>query len=173
MMNGFIFETNWGWAAAVVDHQAVRNFYLPVPSKKQAQTWLQEQNITNQTSPRYEKLKQKLIKQVSDFFNGKSMQFQLPFSPAQTTTFRKKVYKALCQIPAGETTTYAELATLAGSPRAARAVGSAMAANPLPLLIPCHRVIGCNGKTGGFTAPGGPEYKLRLQNFETQCATAK
>ena len=173
MMNGFIFKTNWGWAAAVLDDQAVRNFYLPGPSKKQAQCWLKQQNISEKTSAASQKLKQELIEQVSEFFDGKSTDFSLPFSPSQTTAFRSKVYKALCEIPAGQTTSYGQLARLAGSPRAARAVGSAMAANPLPLLIPCHRVISSDGKTGNFTAPGGSEYKVRLQKFETKNAMIK
>src|SRR5471030_1390258 len=66
----------------------------------------------------------------------------------------------------GEVTTYGDLAGLAGSPLASRAVGQAMAKNPLSLIVPCHRVLGSSGKLGGFSAHGGVETKLRLLEFE-------
>jgi methylated-DNA-[protein]-cysteine S-methyltransferase len=68
----------------------------------------------------------------------------------ETTAFRRAVYHALAAIPAGETVSYGELAALAGHPRAARAVGSAMAANPLALVVPCHRVVRSDGSLGRY-----------------------
>ncbi len=76
--------------------------------------------------------------------------------------FHRKVYKALCKVPAGTTITYAELAKRAGSPGAARAVGQAMAKNPFPIVIPCHRVIASNGKLGGYSGRGGVAAKRAL-----------
>jgi methylated-DNA-[protein]-cysteine S-methyltransferase len=69
-------------------------------------------------------------------------------------------------IPYGHTTTYSHLAATANHSKAARAVGSALSKNPLPLIIPCHRVIKKNGKPGGFTAPGGTKTKQKLLNHE-------
>ncbi|WP_022851095.1 methylated-DNA--[protein]-cysteine S-methyltransferase [Limisalsivibrio acetivorans] len=80
------------------------------------------------------------------------------------TDFRKRVYKALYEVPAGATVSYAELAEKAGSPKAARAVGSAMANNPCPVLIPCHRVLASGGKIGGFG--GGTDLKKRMLRAE-------
>ena len=80
---------------------------------------------------------------------------------ARLPDFHRRVYRALRQVPAGRTVTYAELAALAGSPGAVRAVGQALARNPYPLVVPCHRVVAASG-AGGFTAPGGLETKARL-----------
>ena len=80
--------------------------------------------------------------------------------------FHRKVYKALCKIPAGKTITYAELAKRAGSPGAARAVGTAMAKNPFPIVIPCHRVVAGNGKLGGYSGRGGVATKKALLALE-------
>ncbi len=80
--------------------------------------------------------------------------------------FRTKVYQRVRQVPAGTTVSYSEVAELVGSPGAARAVGMAMRSNPLPLFIPCHRVVAAGSKPGGFTAPGGLETKLRMLKSE-------
>lgn len=80
--------------------------------------------------------------------------------------FFGSVYRALQEVPAGRTVTYSELAALAGSPGASRAVGQAMARNPLPLLVPCHRVLAAGGKPGGFSAAGGVSTKRRLLELE-------
>ena len=87
-------------------------------------------------------------------------------NPCGVSPFRMRVYHALQQVPAGTTVSYGELAALAGSPGAARAVGSAMANNPWPLLVPCHRVLAAGGKLGGFTAHGGVATKRRLLKLE-------
>ncbi len=80
--------------------------------------------------------------------------------------FHAKVYRALRQVPAGSTVSYMQLAALTGSPGATRAVGTAMAKNPWPLLVPCHRVLGEGGRLGGFSAPGGVATKVRLLALE-------
>ncbi len=80
--------------------------------------------------------------------------------------FHRKVYKALCKVPAGKTVTYAELAKRAGSKGAARAVGTAMAKNPWPIIIPCHRVVAGDGKLGGYSGRGGVATKRALLVLE-------
>jgi methylated-DNA-[protein]-cysteine S-methyltransferase len=80
--------------------------------------------------------------------------------------FHRKVYRALCNIPSGKTVTYAGLARLAGSPKAARAVGQAMAKNPWPIVIPCHRVVAGNGRLGGYSGRGGVATKRKLLQLE-------
>ncbi|NLX99383.1 MAG: methylated-DNA--[protein]-cysteine S-methyltransferase [Rhodopirellula sp.] len=87
------------------------------------------------------------------------------------TEFRKRVYRFCRTIPYGETLTYGELATLAGSPGAARAVGRAMAANQVPLIVPCHRVKPSSGGLGGFSSPGGVIMKRRLLDLEAGSPT--
>lgn len=80
--------------------------------------------------------------------------------------FEQRVYEALRQVPPGETITYGALAERAGSPGAAQAVGMAMGRNPIPVIIPCHRVLAGSGKTGGFSAPGGVATKFRILEIE-------
>ncbi|MCK4413152.1 MAG: methylated-DNA--[protein]-cysteine S-methyltransferase [Candidatus Eisenbacteria sp.] len=86
----------------------------------------------------------------------------IPLDLEGISTFTRRVYLALRQVPPGQVVTYARLARRAGSPGGARAVGRAMATNPLPLLVPCHRVLAATGKLGGFTAPGGIALKERI-----------
>jgi methylated-DNA-[protein]-cysteine S-methyltransferase len=80
--------------------------------------------------------------------------------------FHREVYAAARRIPAGTTRSYGEIATRIGAPGAARAVGQALGRNPFPIVVPCHRVVAANGKTGGFTAPGGVTTKLRMLQLE-------
>lgn len=82
------------------------------------------------------------------------------------TAFQKRVARACREVLFGETTTYAALAAAAGSPRAARAVGQCMASNRVPLIVPCHRVLGSDRRLGGFSAPGGIDLKRRLLELE-------
>ena len=80
--------------------------------------------------------------------------------------FHRKVYEAARRITRGEIRSYGDLAGDAGSPHGARAVGQAMAKNPLPIVVPCHRVVAAGGKPGGFTSPGGLDTKARLLAIE-------
>jgi methylated-DNA-[protein]-cysteine S-methyltransferase len=87
-----------------------------------------------------------------------------PLDLKSGTAFQREVWQALQQIQCGKTRSYAEVATMVGRPRATRAVGAACGANPIPLLIPCHRVLAAGGKIGGFS--GGLDWKLRLLRLE-------
>ena len=86
--------------------------------------------------------------------------------------FHRRVYETARAIPPGQTLTYGEIARRLGDPSQARAVGQALGANPFPILVPCHRVLAANGKTGGFSAPGGVSTKLRLLEIEGARADA-
>ena len=89
------------------------------------------------------------VRQLREYFAGKRTGFDLPLAP-QGTEFQRSVWRQLQEIPYGETISYGELARRVGNPKASRAVGSANGANPLPIVIPCHRVIAANGTLGGF-----------------------
>lgn len=82
------------------------------------------------------------------------------------TPFRREVYEAARTIPVGATSSYGELAQRVGRPGAARAIGQAMANNPFPIVVPCHRVLAAGGKVGGFSADGGTTTKLRMLAIE-------
>ena len=100
-------------------------------------------------------------RQLTEYFNGKRQGFDLPCT-ATGTPFQTKVWKALSAIPYGSTRTYAQIARQIGRPRAVRAVGAAIGRNPLSILVPCHRVIGSNGKLTGF-AGGLPRKEILLE----------
>lgn len=102
--------------------------------------------------------------QLGAFFRGERKSFDLRMNP-RGTDFQRKVWDLLREIPAGETITYGELARRVGNPKAHRAVGAANGKNPLPILIPCHRVIGSNGKLTGYA--GGIEAKKKLLEIES------
>lgn len=102
-------------------------------------------------------------KQLKAYLNGELTTFSLPMSP-KGTLFMKSVWKQLQQIPYAQTATYKEIAINLNNPNAARAVGLANHRNPIPIIIPCHRVIGTNGKLVGYA--GGIERKSQLLAIE-------
>ena len=108
-----------------------------------------------------------LVERFGDFAAGSRDDFlDIPVAIDRCAPFSRKVLATCRKIPYGQTRSYAELAAAADSPRAARAVGRAMATNPLPLVIPCHRVLGSGGKLGGYSAAGGLALKRRLLKLE-------
>ena len=105
----------------------------------------------------------KETKEIKDYFSGKLKNFpDIPLP--QGTDFQQKIWKALLDIPYGSTISYQDIAVAAGSPKACRAAGNALNTNPLPILIPCHRVIGKNGSLTGFG--GGLSTKKYLLELE-------
>jgi methylated-DNA-[protein]-cysteine S-methyltransferase len=105
-------------------------------------------------------------RQLQDYLAGKRVEFDLPIDWSVLTPFQQAALRATCAIPAGETRTYNQLAEQIGHPHAARAVGRAEATNPLPLVIPCHRVVGTDGKLHGYGFGHGLETKTWLQKME-------
>jgi len=99
-----------------------------------------------------------LIKQLNDYLSGKRTGFDVDLDLSWMTPFRRRVMEECAKVPRGEVTTYAELARRAGKPTAYRAVGHTMATNPVPIVVPCHRVVGSGGP-GGF----GPGLQMKAQ----------
>jgi methylated-DNA-[protein]-cysteine S-methyltransferase len=108
------------------------------------------------------------IRQLRAYFAGALEVFDLPLAP-QGTPFQLEVWRLLCDIPYGETISYGELARRIGNPKASRAVGLANGANPIAIVIPCHRVIGSNGKLTGYG--GGLPIKEKLLALERRQLT--
>lgn len=102
-------------------------------------------------------------RQLGEYFAGKRQRFELPLAP-DGTAFQREVWVALQAIPYGETRSYRDIAEALGKPKAAMAVGGANGSNPLPILIPCHRVIGADGSLTGYG--GGLEIKRFLLELE-------
>jgi len=103
------------------------------------------------------------FRQLNEYFSGSRREFDIPLE-IEGTPFQKSVWDALKAIPYGETRTYREIAEKIGNPRACRAVGMANNRNPVAIIIPCHRVIGANGKLAGYA--GGLDIKEKLLDLE-------
>jgi methylated-DNA-[protein]-cysteine S-methyltransferase len=109
-----------------------------------------------------------LQRALHNYFAGKPVRFDVHFDLAGLTPFCRKVLRACARIPYGRTMTYGQLARQVGRPDAARAVGRAMACNPVPIIIPCHRVITAQGTLGGFSAEQGVALKRWLLQMEAR-----
>ena len=143
--------TAWGRFIVVEENAAVIQIFLPGDKPE-------EEHSECCTA-----LLDHVEKQLREYFCGKRRTFELPLNPAGTP-FHRKVWQELCKIPYGEAATYGEIAVRIGMPGGARAVGQACHRNPIPILIPCHRVVAANRSPGGYG--GGLELKLRLLDLE-------
>ena len=107
------------------------------------------------------------ISLVQRLLSGEAVDLSvIPVDLDSCPAFERQIYALLRDVPTGATVTYGELAERAGSPGAARAVGMAMGRNPIPIIVPCHRVLASNGRSGGFSAPGGVTTKFRILQIE-------
>lgn len=122
--------------------------------------------MLQETEVRETLLLKEVRQQFEAYFTGSLRQFDLPIAP-QGTPFQLEVWRLLQEIPWGQTITYGELARRVGKPQASRAVGMANGRNPLPIIIPCHRVVGRGGKLTGYT--GGLHVKVKLLQLEGIC----
>lgn len=118
-----------------------------------------EENFHNEIPIKETKFLKECKNQILEYFNGKRKKFTIPIT-LTGTKFQSLVWNALIQIPYGETKTYEQIAQIIGNQKACRAVGLANHNNPLPIVIPCHRVIGKNGKLTGYA--GGINRKEQL-----------
>ncbi|MBI1921112.1 MAG: methylated-DNA--[protein]-cysteine S-methyltransferase [Geobacter sp.] len=103
---------------------------------------------------------------LARYFSGECVTFDLEIDESRFSPFQRLVYGAVRKIPYGEVRTYGEIAAEIGVSHGARGVGAAMAANPFPIVIPCHRVVGSSGAMTGYSAPGGEETKKRFLAME-------
>ncbi len=126
------------------------------------------QELATRVAPRVVALPQRLDpvrRQLDEYFEGRRDRFDVALDWQLSRGFRRTVLEHLCaDVPYGRTVSYLELATIAGNPKASRAVGSAMATNPIPIVVPCHRVLRTGGQLGGYG--GGLETKVKLLALE-------
>jgi methylated-DNA-[protein]-cysteine S-methyltransferase len=106
------------------------------------------------------------LKQLNEYLGGKRIAFDLPIDYSVLTEFQKKVLTTALKIPRGHVLTYGDVARKIGRPRAARAVGQALGSNPMPIVIPCHRVLGSDGSLHGYSGGGGIKTKEWLLKLE-------
>jgi len=155
-------QTAWGWVGIASSPSGLLALTLPEPTQERALKLLLERWGEGQSydDPKLDGLKRKL----QHYFDGQRVLFDEPLDLRAATAFQRRVWSAVRDIPCGETRSYGQIARQVGSPGAARAVGLAMAANPLPIVVPCHRVIGSDGNLRGFG--GGLDLKRRLLEME-------
>ena len=158
-----IFSTAWGYFGLVADEKGLVRTCLPHKSRKTVEKCL----LDGLESPQFNKnLLKPLQKQIIAYFAGKPTRFDTSLVLDSLPPFARKVLTACSKIPPGQTVSYSQLAGMIGRPRASRAVGSALARNPIPLIIPCHRVIHSDGSLGNFSAFGGTSTKKKLLTLE-------
>jgi methylated-DNA-[protein]-cysteine S-methyltransferase len=108
-----------------------------------------------------------LVAAIQAYGRGERIAFtSVPLDLAGEPDFHRQVYDDILQLAWGETTTYGDIARRLGDVQLSRAVGVALGRNPIPLIVPCHRVLGSNGKAGGFSAPGGVSSKMKMLALE-------
>jgi methylated-DNA-[protein]-cysteine S-methyltransferase len=103
-------------------------------------------------------------RQLEQYFAGARTTFELDLDWTLTTPFSRRILQATCTVPFGTTATYAAMATAAGNPKASRAAGRALGSNPIPIVVPCHRIVGTSGRLTGYT--GGMHRKVALLELE-------
>lgn len=160
-----LFKTSLGFGGVVASKQGIMEVFLPFSGDSEdiiAQRILHlYPNAVEENS-----LTRRAALLLGKYFAGERVGFDLPLDLTGITTFQAAVYDAVSRIPYGCVMSYGEVAVNIGRPRSARGVGSAMAANPLPVIIPCHRVVGASGKLTGYSAPGGIMSKQWLLSME-------
>lgn len=152
MKNIFCYNTKIGRIAIEENGTGITQIYL-VNKDMEEKIIKKEETV----------LLKEAIKQLNEYFDGKRISFDLPLV-LEGSEFQNKVWNALKEIPFGETRSYGEIAKKIGNEKAARAVGMANNKNPIMIMIPCHRVIGSNGKLVGYSE--GIDIKEKLLNLE-------
>ena len=159
------FRTEQGWGGVVASERGLVEVLLPFGCSSRAE---REFRIRERLAGSYVEstLSSRAAALLVRYFQGEPVSFDFPLDIPQGSAFRESVYRVVAAIPWGMVKTYAEVAAAAGSLRAFRAVGGAMARNPVPVVIPCHRVVGSSGAMTGFSAPGGIVSKEWLLSLE-------
>lgn len=158
-----VLDTPWGPMALVARGRCLVGAMLPERSRRRV---LQSISQRWPDAEQDDQLLPRLVGQIAAYAAGRSATLTARCDLSAMTPFQRAVLEACRKIPAGETRAYGELARQIGRPGAARAVGQTMARNPIPLMIPCHRVVGVGGRLGGFSASAGTDLKRRLLDHE-------
>jgi methylated-DNA-[protein]-cysteine S-methyltransferase len=168
------FETKNGFVALAWSQHGVSRLRLPAGTEASAEAAILKRLPGARRASPSPSIAQ-LISDIKRYFEGEKVDFShVPVDLGSQDPFFSKVYAEVRKLGWGETTTYGTVAkTLGGDPQAARDVGQAMATNPVPLIVPCHRVLAAGGKIGGFSAPGGSMSKARMLEIERVTAPAQ
>ena len=156
-----IIETRIGWIGLAWNSRGLVALNLPRSTRGRARRDLQREypdGIVHEHAPA------EMIRELEEYAAGRRRAFDLPLDWSSIKPFQRAVLQAASTIPFGETRSYGWIAQKIGNPKAARAVGQALGANPIPIVLPCHRVINSNGRLGGYG--GGLPMKVMLLKLE-------
>ncbi len=158
-----IFLTPWGWMGISQSSKGIDGIALPQTSKQRAAAVLREQThdlLVMESSPQLDMAQAQLL----DYLAGKRQIFDVPLDLSRGTAFQRQVWRALLRVPYGKLRSYQWVALRVGGRQYARAVGNAVGANPLPIIVPCHRIVAHDATLGGFS--GGLPTKRKLLTLE-------
>jgi len=160
-----IFRTRFGYVGIVGGRRDLRRVFLPAASAR-----LLRADILREfpTAGENRRLLPRLCADLQRYFAGQPVRFRVALDWTHAPGFAHAVWQACRKIPYGQTASYQQLAERVGRPRAARAVGAAMGRNPWPIVVPCHRVVASGGGLGGYSGPGGVDFKRRLLELEAR-----
>jgi O-6-methylguanine DNA methyltransferase len=167
-----VFHVSLGWCAAARGGKGVCAFVLPVQSAQIAEEEILA--VTGEllqpgvSAPRRApSALRRLAEAAAKYFDGEAVGFdEFPSDLTSGTSFQQRIWSVIRKIPSGQVRTYRWIGMEIGRPEAARAIGQAVGANPVPLLIPCHRVVGSDGSLVGFSAAGGIGLKTKMLELE-------
>lgn len=161
-----VFKTAIGWCGLVMAQRKVRRLFIGHTGPHRLTQHIGAAFGADIALDRSGRM-QAIIQKLKRYCSGEKVSLSdVPLDWSSFTPFQQKVLRAAAQIPYGSADTYGGLARKIGSPRSARAVGNALAGNPFPLFIPCHRIIKSDGSVGGFSAISGTKLKKRLLHAE-------
>ncbi|MSR24463.1 MAG: methylated-DNA--[protein]-cysteine S-methyltransferase [Nitrospiraceae bacterium] len=160
-----VFRTPWGWIGIAASAQGVCAIVLPKPSRLEAERALRVQGVSsNGHLAPPDRLLRDAQTQVAAYLAGKRHTLDFPIDLSAGTSFQRRVWQTALRIPYGRARSYQWIASKVGGTRHARAVGNALGANPVPLIVPCHRVVAKDASLGGFS--GGLVVKRKLLDLE-------
>ena len=164
-LNYTVFSSSPGWIGILGSAKGLLSITLPQPSSQQARLLLGDGINHASCIPN---LFEDLGERLSNYFEGRKVNFPDKLDLSRATPFQREIWRITRLVPYGEVRSYSWVAEQIAKPKAVRAVGQALARNPLPVIIPCHRILAINGKLGGFS--GGIEMKQYLLSLETSGA---
>lgn len=160
-----IFETGMGTGAVVASDHGLLEVFIPILNQSHEELSVELFRLFP-GSKGENSLTREATALLARYFAAGEVNFPLPVDDHDFTPFQREVYRTVARIGYGEVKSYGEVALEMGHLRASRGVGTAMASNPLPIVIPCHRVVGRAGAMTGYSAPGGIVLKQRLLRLE-------
>ncbi len=163
MRRAIIFKSSWGWMGISESSKGIDAIALPKGSKRAIESGLRKLS-SEPLEPGRSAWLENARRQLLDYLAGKRETFEVPLDLSRGTSFQRQVWRVLQLVPHGKLRSYQWVAVRVGGRRYARAVGNAVGANPLPIVIPCHRIVAQDTSLGGFS--GGLPLKRKLLTLE-------